>query len=104
MKDEVGGDPYRLPTVVVPSRYELTLTPDLAAATFAGEVVITVEVRGPTCEVLLNAAELHVPEATISGTPASVTLDEPAERCRLAFAEPLPVGPGQLRLRFSGRL
>ena len=31
---------YRLPRTVVPSRYDLVLEPDLAAATFAGTVAI----------------------------------------------------------------
>jgi hypothetical protein len=36
---------YRLPTSVVPSRYEIRLTPDLDAASFAGEETVTVTVR-----------------------------------------------------------
>jgi len=38
-------DPYRLPTTVLPSRYELELRPDLDAATFEGTVAIDVDVR-----------------------------------------------------------
>src|SRR5512132_456594 len=46
---------YRLPTTVVPKRYDLRLEPDLAAATFAGEAVITVEVETTLTEITLNA-------------------------------------------------
>ena len=35
---------YRLPTTVVPTAYRLVLTPDLAAATFAGDVEIDLTV------------------------------------------------------------
>ena len=38
---------YRLPTNVTPERYEIRLTPDLAAAAFAGEEKISVHVREP---------------------------------------------------------
>jgi len=37
-------DPYRLPRTVLPTRYELTLEPDLPTARFSGRVVIMVEV------------------------------------------------------------
>jgi hypothetical protein len=38
---------YRLPTTVIPERYEIRLTPDLAAATFAGEERVFLQVREP---------------------------------------------------------
>ena len=53
-------DPYRLPRTVVPSRYDLRLEPDLAAATFAGRVDIAVTVHEPVEEIVLNAAELRI--------------------------------------------
>src|SRR5687768_17949038 len=36
-------DPYRLPTTVTPSRYELRLEPDLEGASFTGTVAIAVD-------------------------------------------------------------
>src|SRR5690606_21144699 len=56
MADE--PNPYRLPRNVIPRRYDLRLTPDLTAATFAGEVDIDVEVHDATATVVLNAIEL----------------------------------------------
>jgi puromycin-sensitive aminopeptidase len=102
-------DPYRLPRTVVPTRYDLRLEPDLGEATFTGEAGISVTVREPVSEVLLNAADLNVLDAfheALGGerTPAAVTLDAQAERCRLSFPAPLPTGPARLLLRFAGTL
>jgi puromycin-sensitive aminopeptidase len=103
------GDAYRLPRHISPTRYELRLTPDLAAATFAGEVTISVTVSRATKTILLNAAELDVTAATLAndkGTSqrAAIALDEPAERCRLTFPAPVAPGTWTLRLSFNGRL
>ncbi|MFO0840993.1 MAG: M1 family metallopeptidase [Gemmataceae bacterium] len=101
-------DPYRLPGHVVPSRYDLQLTPDLPSASFRGEVTISIDVREPTQEVILNAAELRVAEAVCQHggreSRAEVVLDEAAERLHLRFAEALPTGPARLRLEFQGTL
>ena len=59
-------DPYRLPTHVVPSRYDLRLEPDLATLAFRGEETVAVTVSEPTDEVVLNAVELAITEVTIT--------------------------------------
>ena len=102
-------DPYRLPRTVVPSRYDIRLEPDLTTLTFRGEETIAVAVAEPIDEIVLNAVELTVDEAVVVDARgheqrATVTLDEPAERCRLAFAAPLATGAGRLRLVFRGTL
>ena len=69
-------NPHRLPRTVVPRRYDLTLEPDLAAATFAAAETVNVEVVEPTAEVVLNALDLEIDEVTadVAGeqAPASV--------------------------------
>ncbi|MBI4400109.1 MAG: M1 family metallopeptidase [Nitrospirae bacterium] len=101
-------DPYRLPQTVVPIRYELRLEPDLVACTFTGVETVTVEVREPTVEMILNAAELEITDVTVGREGrvlrGSVELDEAAERCRLRFSEALGVGTWHLRLDFKGIL
>ena len=57
--------PVRLPRSVVPERYELTLTPDLAARTFTGEELVAVEVREAVTELVLNVNELDVHRAEL---------------------------------------
>jgi hypothetical protein len=105
----VSENPYRLPRHVIPSRYDLRLEPDLAAATFAGEETITVEVVTPTAEVVLNSIEIEIDEATVQvgdGEPmaATVALDAKSERATLTFPSELPAGPASLHLRFRGIL
>jgi puromycin-sensitive aminopeptidase len=110
-------NPHRLPRSVVPRRYDLTLEPDLDAATFTGSEAVAVEVVEPSAEVVLNALDLEIDEATVElpGGPgagdepgttltASVAFDEKAERATLTFDRKLPVGEATLRLRFRGVL
>jgi puromycin-sensitive aminopeptidase len=102
-------DPYRLPRHVVPVRYDLRLEPDLLTATFAGTETVTVTVREATSEIVLNAAELGITEATITrdgGPPrqASIHMDEALERCRLVFEASIAPGSWALRLVFHGTL
>jgi puromycin-sensitive aminopeptidase len=113
MSAPTDDDPttYRLPYTVVPSRYRLTLVPDLSGATFTGEVSIDVTVAEPVTDIVLNAAELTIDSATLTpgdGTtalvPTSTTLDAEEERVTLTFPDPLPVGPATLELSFTGIL
>jgi puromycin-sensitive aminopeptidase len=102
-------DPYRLPRSVLPTRYDLRLEPDLASATFVGEVVIAVAVHEPTSEIVFNTIELQIDNArldTDSGLSqiAGVTLDEKTERCRLGFSQQVPRGNARLRIHFRGTL
>ena len=102
-------DRYRLPRTVVPSRYDLRLEPDLAAATFAGRVEIAVVVHEPVEEIVLNAAELQIAQAFVEGAPGdriatSATLEEETERCRLRLGRSLAPGKWGLTIRFTGTL
>jgi aminopeptidase N len=98
----------RLPSTVVPSRYAITLAPDLATASFSGEESIDVAVKAPTRDVVLHAVELAIHEATVQvggeSWPAEVRLDEKTETATLHLQRELPAGAAQLRLRWSGKL
>lgn len=76
---------HRLPTSIIPERYEIRLTPDLTQWTFAGEVKIAVQVLQAAREVVLNAAELSMQPVSmrrLDGTllHGSVHLDHENER------------------------
>ncbi len=101
---------HRLPRNVIPSRYDLTLEPDLDECTFAGDVSIEVTVVDATSEVVLNAIELDVQEAQIEradGSAAAVGAVDyliAHERIVVRFDEPVSPGTWRLHLRFSGVL
>jgi puromycin-sensitive aminopeptidase len=103
-----AANPHRLPRDVVPRRYELTLAPDLAGASFTGAVAAAVDVVAPTDRVVLNAIELEIDEAWVEidgrRVVATVTLDDEAERATLALPETLPQGTATVNLRFRGTL
>ena len=100
---------HRLPTSVVPSRYDIRLEPDLDAATFAGEETVTITVAESVTEIVLNAAELtihsvRVDDASGAAVPGSVALEAESERARLMFPAPIPVGEHRLTIGFTGVL
>jgi puromycin-sensitive aminopeptidase len=101
--------PYRLPTTVTPERYEMRLTPDLSAATFAGEEKVYIQVHERVRQIVLNAAELEFNSVVVKG-PNGITiqgeagLDEENEQATLNFAHDLSPGQWELRLSFSGIL
>jgi puromycin-sensitive aminopeptidase len=103
------ADQYRLPRTVVPSRYAITLEPDLEACTFAGRETVELEVAEPVTEIVLNSIELEIDEAwleTADGTrlDATVTYEVPTERATLALDGELAAGQATLHATFRGTL
>ncbi|MGZ5317308.1 MAG: M1 family metallopeptidase [Actinomycetota bacterium] len=103
-------DRYRLPRSVVPNRYDLTLAPDLAAATYEGSVEIAVTVVEPVDRVVLNAIELEIDGGTLTADDgraldiAVVELDEEHQRATLVLPEIAAPGAWSLTLAFRGVL
>ncbi len=104
---------YRLPAGIRPRAYRLVLAPDLAAATFAGDVEIDLIIEEPVTSIVLNAAELEItfaelnagdPDAGYALTPSDITLDADEERATFAFPEPLAAGQATLHVSFTGIL
>jgi puromycin-sensitive aminopeptidase len=101
---------HRLPRSVVPSRYDLTLEPDLEAERFVGAVEVTVEVAEPVTEIVLNANELQLDEATLTSPGgrqvevSKILTDDEAERATLDLAEAAGPGTWALRISFRGAL
>ena len=103
-------DPYHLPRNAVPSRYDLTLQPDLEQATFTGSVIITLEVVEPTDAIWLNAADLEIISTALEDREGNHVCSPEAElvaeqqRLRLGLGASLPPGDYRLMLGFEGIL
>jgi puromycin-sensitive aminopeptidase len=92
----------------VPHRYELRFEPDLAAATFAGEESVAIEIPEPVSEIVLNAIELEIDEAWVELGDhrlevTGIDYDEDAERATLTLDGAVS-GTATLHTRFRGTL
>ncbi len=101
---------YRLPRTVVPSRYDLTLEPDLDAGTFDGAVAVALEVVEPVTEIVLNTNELTLGDATLTAADgraievSKILTDDDAERATVDLAETADPGEWTLKISFRGDL
>ena len=91
----------------MPLRYELTIEPDLDAATFRGREDVEVQVGEPLREVVLNAVDLEIDESWIVGPDgarieATPTIDETSERLVLELADEIGPGGWIVHLAFHG--
>jgi puromycin-sensitive aminopeptidase len=97
-------DPYRLPTGVAPSRYDIRLRPVLEDSTFIGTITIQLDVAIETDTFVLNAAELTIGECSVNGTPATAELVEETDRLIVRTAAPIATGSATMNISFAGIL
>ena len=99
----------RLPQTALPEHYRLTITPNLASATFAGDEEIDIRVTATTGIVVLTAAEIDFQDATISAggstQKAEVALDNQKEWATLRVPTALAAGTNAIvHIRYKGIL
>jgi aminopeptidase N len=95
-----------LPDDVVPSHYDLSLTPDAKALTFTAKVGIDLEVKRPTASIILNAADLVFDTVALAGETAapSVSFDAEQQTVKLVFEHPIAAGPHRLSIDYHGQV
>ena len=98
-----------LPETTHPSKYRITLQPDLKNFTFKGEQSVDLKVLQPTSTIVLNSMELQIASATLhaNGTTSnarSIILDEKNQTVTLDFGDTVQPGDGRLEMAFSGIL
>jgi aminopeptidase N len=96
----------QLPRSVVPSHYDVTLTPDAENMTFAGQVAIDLEVKAPTDSITLQAADISFRSASLSGVgkATSLTTDAKAQTATFGFGRTLAPGKYTLSIDYDGKI
>jgi aminopeptidase N len=98
----------QLPRGVAPTHYDVSITPDAKAGTFAGRVTIDVSVQTPANSITLNAIDLKFASVTL--TPAAggaahhaqVAVDANAQTATFTFPRQIAKGAYKLALDYSG--
>ncbi|GAB3428393.1 M1 family metallopeptidase [Massilia solisilvae] len=100
----------QLPRGVAPTHYDVSITPDAKAGTFAGHVVVDLTVQAPTATITLNALDVKFSAATLTpaagGTAqsAQVVVDANAQTATFTFAQPIAKGAYKLALDYTGTI
>ncbi len=85
-----------------PLRYEISVTPNVDAATFQGEARIVVQTTEATPAVTMNALGLTVSRATIDNSVVQTSTNEEAQTLTLTPRRPLRAGSHTIRITYSG--
>jgi aminopeptidase N len=95
-----------LPDSVTPGSYRIDFTPDAQAGTFSATVEIDVDVHARTDRVVLNAADLVIDRAELSGEAKApvVGYDDKAQTASFVFGHALARGAHRLLLAYHGRI
>ena len=103
-----NGWAQRLPAGITPVHYDITVAPDLSAATFAGDVSIRVRLDEPAAVIALNAAEIKIREVRVtsgsSTQTAKVVVDEKKEQVTLHVPAAIPAGEAVIAIAYDGIL
>ena len=101
-----AGKRVVLPDAVSPEHYRIDFTPDAQALTFKGTAEIDVVVHRATDRIVVNAADLVIDSALLSGeskAPA-VSYDKKVETATFTFDHPLTPGAHTLKLSYHGTI
>jgi aminopeptidase N len=85
-----------------PLRYEISVTPNVEAATFAGEARITIETTEALPSVTMNALGLTISRATIDNSNVQFATNEEAQTLTLTPRRPLRAGRHTIRITYAG--
>ncbi len=95
-----------LPAGVAPERYRIDIDPDVESLSFRGKVSIALRVDRPVRRIVLNAADLVIEHAVLSGEPGapSISYDPQVQTASFDFGHALARGAHTLTLDYRGRI
>ena len=94
-----------LPATAAPVSYDIVLTPDMSAKTFAGEARLTFTVKKKTDRIVVNGAGLDIASAILdTGEAATVEVDEKGEKIAFVFAKALKKGQHHIDVAYTGKI
>ena len=99
--------PGKLPKEVVPTDYSIRIVPNIEKLTLSGTETVKLSVWKPVRQLVLNALELEISEASLDGEPLSkstINIDKKRELLILVLPSELSVGDHTLALSFSGKI
>ncbi|PYL42943.1 MAG: aminopeptidase [Verrucomicrobia bacterium] len=99
--------PGKLPKEVVPTDYSVHIVPNIDKRTFAGTETVKLQVRSLVHQLVLNALELEITEASLDGKPlpkSAIRIDKETELLTLTLPTELEPGDHTLALSFSGKI
>ena len=95
--------PGRLSKNVVPSDYDIQITPDVAGRTFKGSESVALEFRAATATIQFNILDETLSDVRLDGQPVkSVQADNDKQLATVTLARPAPAGKHTLSLSWSG--
>jgi cytosol alanyl aminopeptidase len=90
---------------IAPTRYDAELTLDPAKPQFSGSIRIGLAIQKPVVTLWLNATNLHIEQASLAAagkTWAATASTNGDDFIAFRFASPVPAGPAELRVRYTG--
>ncbi|MGZ8289340.1 MAG: M1 family metallopeptidase [Telluria sp.] len=104
-----AATPGKLPKDVVPVLYTAHLVPRLADNTFSGSQTVDIDVLKPTSRIMLNAANMEIDTASLSGKgigelALKPRLDREQETVAFDLGRQLAPGRYQLSMTFRGQI
>jgi len=97
----------RLPDTVIPTSYRVSLTIDPARDNFDGDITIAVKVKQAVNVIWLNASHLTIHDAELKTGEGQLRPDVipgGTDFVGLRFSSVVPVGTGEIRIRYTGQV
>ena len=100
----------QLPRGVVPSYYDVAVTPHPETLTFDGATTVALDVLQPTRDITLNALELDFSSVVLTAADGTalpapqVVVDAAQQTATFTFPEPVPAGAYRLAMDYTGRI